>query len=107
MSQDVMKATIEKTEYSGNADLLIKATKEEVQKIKRRSDQMMGLIETMNQDLIDAKKAASQKLDHIDMIAGVAVGVTLSPAMKSAAASAAGLPQHTPSQSLGDCFHYS
>ncbi len=78
-SEDALVAGLEKAEYTKECAEKIKLTQDELEKIKRRSAHIMRLVDSLKQEVKQAKAMAQSLLGPTDVIVGVAVGVAMAP----------------------------
>lgn len=79
MAEDALHAGVEKAKYTGECQAQIKATQEEMQRIQRRSDQIMKLIEELKADVVEAKREAAGKFSMGDVAVGIGVAAVIVP----------------------------
>lgn len=81
MAEDASHAIAEKVVYTKECNEKIKATQKEMEKIQKRSDQIMGLIEELKRDVVDAKQEAEKKFGLSEVVVGVGVAAAMGPSL--------------------------
>lgn len=77
-AEDTLRAGIEKAQYTQECSQRIKATQNELEDIKERSNDVMYLLNEMSTEVKKAKIEAQKKLDPSDLVVGIGTGVALS-----------------------------